>query len=214
MRTSWSEHQSPRRFAVRRDLALAGIAGLVGCASGVSTKDFVIPSLEAGEPAESGDETAFPSPPIAAADAGLDNDGAAGASTGAEAATPTTPGACDSSCQGCCNAEGACVSGTADDACGIGAALCSNCTIVGGTCGTSGTCSLASAPASDAAAASDGSSTSPSGPSGGACKSGSGSCSHGTCSGCCDSSGNCHPGTSNSNCGTKSQCCVDCSSMN
>jgi hypothetical protein len=79
-------------------------------------------------------------------------------------------------CTGCCDKDGNCHSGTANDVCGGGGSACSNCGAQ--VCETNFTGA------------------------GGQCV----RCSASNCTGCCDGQGNCRPGNEVTACGSSGQC--------
>jgi hypothetical protein len=92
---------------------------------------------------------------------------------------PCGPGTCD----GCCDAQGACRFGDESDACGAGGQLCTDCTATGEGCVN------------------------------GACQGPPPPCGPGNCGGCCDAAGNCVAGTSHTACGTAGNACQACTSQ-
>lgn len=90
---------------------------------------------------------------------------------------------CDSTtCDGCCDASGACKFGTTTDACGDNGAVCVNCALTNQGCVS------------------------------GACQGTPPSCGPSNCSGCCDAAGKCQPGDVNAACGEDGVECAACSS--
>jgi hypothetical protein len=91
------------------------------------------------------------------------------------------PTGCDpSNCKGCCDQNGTCVPGTANNACGVGGGFCTDCSFDKGTC------------------------------SGGLCLPPPPVCDPSTCKGCCDANKNCLPGNLDSFCGNGGKACTDC----
>ncbi len=97
----------------------------------------------------------------------------AGGPDGRVACLPTT-------CDGCCNAEGECVTGQEAGACGRGGEQCADCAVLGGRCQE------------------------------GQCVEETRECGPGTCPGCCDEQGRCLAGVWPSACGRGGEACRDC----
>jgi hypothetical protein len=141
-----------------------------------------------------------------------DDTGTGGGSSSSGGIPMDEGGACGPSCNGCCS-NGTCARGFNDNACGTGAVMCQDCTLVGGTCQPDATCSNPGGPGPGGSSSSGGSSGgSSSGFPGASSSSGAGGCSRSSCpNGCCQS-GTCHGGTVNTRCGTGGGACVDCTS--
>ncbi len=90
---------------------------------------------------------------------------------------PCLPGLCE----GCCDAEGYCRSGTSNRLCGAGAEACLDCEALGASCSAEGACVD---PQQD--------------------------CGPGNCPGCCAAADECVVGTSPTRCGHDGEACQDC----
>ena len=120
----------------------------------------------------------------------------------------TEPAQCGSAnCDGCCDANGNCRSGTSGAACGANGAACVDCPGQQSCC--SGTCANVQTDPAHCGGCGDACT------SGQMCQKGTCvtqpiQCDATTCSGCCDANGNCRSGTSGASCGTNGAACVDC----
>ncbi len=100
-----------------------------------------------------------------------------------------TDGSSDSSlcsegrCPGCCTADGICLPGDSDEACGLAGAQCADCAALGGRC-ADGTCRHQTRP-----------------------------CGPETCAGCCSSDGLCLAGGADEACGRAGALCADCTAV-
>lgn len=107
-------------------------------------------------------------------------------------------------CSGCFDAQGRCLSGTEQQACGTAGSHCANCTLLHSSC-VVGACVL-SPDGGGSGSTGGGGAT---GGGGGATGGGGGS----TCQGCVDSMGACQAGTAASACGADGGLCANCTSI-